>query len=117
MRLQTLCAVLALGAGAAAAQPINENPPTKTIQCIDVGGQLIPASCNVPGSRLDAREYICTCPNGGQRVDVAVCAKGQKPPAESLALNIARREAARDGSLIGDTVKGRAICAAPRNGG
>ena len=117
MRLSSLGLVVVLAAGAAAAQPVNENPPTRTIQCIDVGGQLIPATCNVPGSRLDPREYICTCPNGGQRVDVAVCAKGQKPPAESLALNIARREGIRDGSLVGDTVKGQAICVAPRNGG
>lgn len=114
MRLHTLGFALALAAGAAHAQPINENPPTKTIQCIDVGGQLIPATCQVPGSRLDPREYICTCPNGGQRVDVAVCAKGQKPPPESLALNIARREGIRDGTLVGDTVKGQAICVAPR---
>ncbi|MBL8557036.1 MAG: hypothetical protein JNL41_22375 [Phenylobacterium sp.] len=117
MRLHTLGALVALCAGAAYAQPIDENPPTRTIQCIDVGGQLIAASCNVPGSRLDPREYICTCPNGGQRVEVAVCAKGQKPPAESRALNIARREAIRDGSLLGDTVKGQAICVAPRNRG
>ncbi|MBX3485776.1 hypothetical protein [Phenylobacterium sp.] len=120
MRLHTLGALVALGAlgaGAACAQPIDENPPTKTIQCIDVGGQSIPASCNVPGSRLDPREYICTCPNGGQRVEVAVCAKGQKPPAESKALNVARREGIRDGSLLGDTVKGQAICVAPRNRG
>ena len=109
-----LIAALAL-AGAAHAQPISENPPTRTIQCIEVGGQLIPASCQVPGTRLDTREYICTCPNGGQRVDVAICAKGQKPPPESKALNIARRTAIRDGSLVGDTVDGRPICAAPRN--
>ena len=116
MRRLTLGLVVAMAAGAAYAQPVNENPPTKTIQCIEVGGQLIPASCNVPGSRLDTREYICTCPNGGQRVEVAICAKGQKPPAESKALNIARRTAIRDGSLVGDTVDGRPICVAPRGG-
>ena len=116
MRRLTLCLVVAMAAGAAYAQPIDENPPTRTIQCIEVGGQLIPASCNVPGSRLDTREYICTCPNGGQRVDVAICAKGQRQPPESKALNIARREGLRrDGSLIGDTVKGQPICVAPRN--
>lgn len=115
MRRLTLSLVAAMAAGAAYAQPISENPPTRTIQCIEVGGQLIPASCNVPGSRLDTREYICTCPAGGQRVDVAICAKGQKPPPESKALNIARRTAVRDGSLVGDTVDGRPICVAPRN--
>ena len=86
-----LIAAIALAAGTASAQPISENPPTKTIQCIDVGGQSIPASCRVPGSRLDKREDICTCPAGGQRVEVAVCAKDEKPPPESKALNIGRR--------------------------
>ena len=101
-------------AGAAAAQPPGENPPTRTIQCIEAGGQSIPPVCRVPGSRLDAREDICTCPIGGLRVDVAVCAKGQTPPPEGRALNIARRTAARDGTLIGDTVGDRPICVAPR---
>ena len=73
------------------------------------------ASCRVPGSRLDKREDICTCPAGGQRVEVAVCAKDEKPPPESKALNIARRTAARDGTLVGDTIDGRRICVAPRN--
>ena len=103
--------------GAAQAQPINENPPTKTIQCIDVGGQSIPPVCKVPVSRLDPREDICTCPNGGLRVEVAVCAKGQVPPPEGKALNIARSAAVRDGTLLGDTVGGRPICVAPRNRG
>jgi hypothetical protein len=102
-------------AGAAYAQPISENPPTKTIQCIDVGGQLIPPVCRVPGSRLDPREDICTCPDGGQRIEVAVCAKGQTPPPESKALNIARRDAVRDGTLLGDKLGDRPICVAPRN--
>lgn len=110
-----LIAALALTAGAAAAQPIGENPPTRTIQCIDVGGQSIPPTCQVPGSRLDKREDICTCPAGGQRVEVAVCAKGERAPPESKALNIARRQGLRDGSLLGDTIEGRRICVAPRN--
>jgi hypothetical protein len=114
MRIQSLTLALALAAGAAAAQPISENPPTKSIQCIEVGGQSIPAVCRVPGSRLDPREDICTCPIGGQRVEVAVCGKGQTPPPEGRALNIARRAAARDGSLLGDTIDGRPICVAPR---
>ena len=117
MRLPTLAAILVLAAGAAPAQPINENPPSKTIQCIEVGGQEIPAVCRVPGSRLDPREIICTCPAGGQRVEVAVCAKGERQPPEGRALNRVRREAVRDGSLLGDTFKGRPICVKPRNRG
>ena len=114
MRAHLFLFPLAL-AGAATAQPINENPPTKTIQCIDVGGQSIPPVCKVPGSRLDPREDICTCPDRGLRTEVSVCAEGQKPPPEGKALNIARREAVKDGSLLGDTIAGAPICVAPRN--
>lgn len=116
MRLQLMGLALALTATTAFAQPINENPPTKTIQCIDVGGDMIPPLCDVPASRLDSREYICTCPNGGQRLEVSICAKGQKPPPEGRALNRARREGMRDGSLVGDMIGDRQICVAPRHG-
>lgn len=109
-----IIAPLAL-AGAAQAQPINENPPSRTIQCIDVGGHLVPAVCQVPGSRVDQREFICVCPAGGRRVEVAICGPGQTPPPEGLALIRARRDALRgDDSLIGDTLEGRPICVAPR---
>ena len=114
MRSVLLAALVAGVAGSAAAQPINENPPTWTIQCIEVGGRLVPAVCKVPASRLDPREDICTCPLEGVQVKVPICAKGQTPPPEGKRLNIARREAARDGSLIGDKVGDRPICAAPR---
>jgi hypothetical protein len=83
----------------------------RTIQCISAGGQLIPKSCDVADGRLVDRERICTCPLGGVRVEVPICGKGQHPPGESKALNIARRTGARDSSLVGDTVNGRPICA------
>lgn len=102
-------------AGVAHAQPIAENPPTKTIQCLEVSGRSIPPVCRVPGSRLDPREDLCTCPEGGQRIEVAVCAKGQRQPPEGRALNLARREAMRDGSLLGDLFAGQPICVTPRN--
>ncbi|MEW5685458.1 MAG: hypothetical protein AB1942_11100 [Pseudomonadota bacterium] len=115
MRAALLALVIAAAAaGSATAQPINENPPTWTIQCIEVGGQLVPAVCKVPGSRLDPREDICTCPIDGLQVKVPICAKGQTPPPEGRRLNIVRREAARDGSLVGDKIGDRPICAAPR---
>jgi len=114
MRLAIFSLSLALAAAAAVAQPISENPPTRTKQCIEQSGQLIPPVCQVPGSRLDSREYICTCPNGGMPVDVAICAKGQTPPPEGRALIRARSEGVRDGSLIGDKVGDRPICVAPR---
>jgi hypothetical protein len=114
MRCQIFGLTLALAAGAAFAQPINENRPGRTIQCIDVGGHLLPAVCQAPGSRLDRREFICTCPSGGERVEVAVCARGQREPPEGRALFKARSQAMRDGSLIGDKVGDRPICVAPR---
>jgi hypothetical protein len=114
MRAPFLAAAVLAFAGAAAAQPINEYPPTKTIQCIDVGGQLIPSVCKVPGSRLDPREDICSCPDGGQRIDVAICGKGQHQPPEGRALNKARADALRTGTLLGATFQGQPICVAPR---
>ncbi len=114
MRIHVLAAVAALAAGATQAQPINERPPTWTIQCIEVSGATVPPRCNVPGSRLDQSEFICTCPAGGMRTRVPICAAGQNPPAENLALNRVRREASRDGTLEGDRVRDRPICVAPR---
>ncbi|MBU2136520.1 MAG: hypothetical protein KKA45_10020, partial [Alphaproteobacteria bacterium] len=91
----------------------HSNPPTKTQVCLDVGGGLLPVVCKVPASRLDQREDICSCPQG-MRTDVAICGPGQSPPAENNALYAARREAARDGSLLGDMFQGKPICVAPR---
>jgi hypothetical protein len=111
-----LLTVLALMAASASAyaQPLSERPPTWTIQCIDVSGAAIPASCKVPASRVDQSEYLCTCPAGGMRTRVPICGPGESPPPENLALNRVRREAARDGTLEGDKVGDRPICVAPR---
>ncbi|MDO8902534.1 MAG: hypothetical protein Q7V15_14400 [Phenylobacterium sp.] len=114
LSLVAALALLALGAGAVQAQPAqNYLTPTTTEVCLDVSGATLPVICKVPASRLDKREDICSCPQG-MRTKVAVCAPGQNPPGETVALNMARREAARDGSLIGDTFQGRPICVAPR---
>ncbi len=108
-------AALAGSAGLASAQaPLAQNPPTQTTICLDVSGATLPVSCRVPASRLDRREDICVCPSG-MRVDVPICAKGVRAPPENVALNRARREAARDGSLIGDLFEGQPMCVAGRN--
>ena len=86
-------------------------PGDRTIQCISSGGRVIPKSCDVADGRLPGRERMCTCPLGGVRVQVPICAKGENPPGESKALNVARRSSARDGTLVGDTVNGKPICA------
>ena len=112
----SMIAALALvaSAGAAAAQGPMSNPPTETTLCLDVGGQSLPAVCKVPGSRLDKREDFCLC-HQGTKVTAPVCGPGQKAPAESIAFEHARKEAARDGSLIGDLWEGQPMCVAPRN--
>jgi hypothetical protein len=110
-----LGAALGLCAGMAMAQPLNENPPTTTILCLDVSGRSLPATCRVPASRLDPREDICICPAGGERVTAPICAAGVRPPAESAAYENARRAAVSHGSLVGATFHGQPMCVAPRN--
>jgi len=108
-------AAFVASAGLAWAQaPLTENPPTQTVICLDVGGQTLPVTCKVPGSRLDQREDICTC-RIGTRVDIAICPAGVKPPVENLAYEKARKVAARDGSLLGDLYEGKPMCVTGRN--
>jgi len=114
MKRVSLIIALALAAGAAqAAPPMSENPPSQTSLCLDVSGAILPVTCDTQGSRTDARENICLCLNGGVRVDVPVCGPGERQPAETLAFERARREAGRDGSLIGDTFEGQRMCVRP----
>jgi hypothetical protein len=111
----TLGAAVCLCAGLAFAQPVNENPPTTTVLCLDVSGRSLPATCKVPGGRLDPREDICICPAGGERVTTPICPKGVRAPAESAAYERARRAAVSHGSLVGATFEGKPMCVAPRN--
>jgi hypothetical protein len=46
---------------------------------------------------------------------VPICPPGVRAPGETVALNRARRDAARDGSLIGDMFEGQPMCVAGRN--
>lgn len=110
-----MAALLALAGGAAEAQSLADNPPKATIICLDVGGKSLPATCKASGSRLDAREDICLCPAGGDRVTIPVCPKGVRAPAESLAYEKARRAAVNHGSLVGASYNGQPMCLAPRN--
>ena len=63
----------AIRAALKAAQSLADNPPKVTTLCIDVSGRSLPATCRVPGSRLDSREDICTCGPGAQQVTASVC--------------------------------------------
>jgi len=114
MSIALLAAAAAgLIAGAAAAQPGRPDPAT-TILCLDPGGRSRPATCWAPTSRLERGQYICQCALG-QPVTVSICPPRVAPPPESRALERARREAVRRGSLVGATFQGRPICVAPRN--
>ena len=107
-------ALFAASAGLAGAQPLGPNPPTQTVICVDVGGQSLPAVCNVPASRLDKREDFCTCRTGTQ-VDISICPDGVKAPAENRAYEKARKAAVKNGSLIGATYEGQPMCVMGRN--
>jgi hypothetical protein len=49
------------------------------------------------------------------KVDVPICPPGVRPPAENIAYEKARKAAAKDMSLIGDTYEGKPMCVAGRN--
>jgi hypothetical protein len=110
-----LGAVLSLAAGAANAQSLADNPPKTTTVCLDVAGKSLPARCHGQASRLDAREDICLCPAGGDRVTIPVCPAGVKAPAESAAYERARLAAVSKGSLAGASYQGQPMCVAARN--
>lgn len=116
MKLPALLAAAVLGlSGAASAQSLADNPPKTTTICLDVGGKLLPAHCRGQASRLDAREDICLCPAGADRVTTPVCQRGVHAPAESAAYERARLAAVTHGSLVGQSYNGQPMCVAPRN--
>jgi hypothetical protein len=116
MKLSALLAAGILGlAGVADAQSLADNPPKVTTICLDVAGKLLAAHCKGEASRLDAREDICLCPAGADRVTTPVCPRGVRAPAESAAYERARHAAASHGSLVGASYNGQAMCVAPRN--
>lgn len=104
----------ALACGAAQPQPAGRTPAT-TILCLEPSGRSVPPVCHVPASRLDPSEFICQCFGGGMRTVTPICPEGVDPPPESAALERARRDAVKSGSLVGATFQGRPICVAPRS--
>ncbi len=115
-RLITAALFFAL-AGVAAASPSgptgNLLRPGVTQMCLDVDGGTLPVTCTASGAATDRTEFICSCA-AGQKVDAPVCADGTRPPSENLSYIHARRDAAQDGSLIGDTYEGAPMCAPAR---
>ena len=107
VRFSLIAFVTALAAGPA----LGQSPvvPATTSVCLDVNGALLPVVCQVQGSRLDKRDTFCQCPEGS-RADASVCAPGERPPVENLALSRARKIAGKDGTLVGDSFEGRRMC-------
>jgi hypothetical protein len=101
-------------AGAASAQSLADNPPKTTTLCIDPMGRNLPAQCKGEASRLEAREDICLCPAGAERVTASVCPNGVRPPGESVAFYRARKSAVQNGSLVGAMYNGQLMCVPAR---
>ncbi|HYE44382.1 MAG TPA: hypothetical protein VEA44_01280 [Caulobacter sp.] len=115
--LSTAAAVLlALAAGPTLSAPPGSSPmhPATRVICLDVGGETRPAICRGSSSRIDQSDTICICEDA-QRVEAPVCDKGERPLPESRAFELARKDAARDGTLVGDRYEGRRMCVRARN--
>ncbi|HWE46967.1 MAG TPA: hypothetical protein VG407_13160 [Caulobacteraceae bacterium] len=95
-----------VGAGAYAAgagQPQRE----EGMICLETNGSESPSVCQRGDVWHDAD--LCTC-KSGMRFKIPVCAPGQKPPPDSVAVDRARREAMKTGTLYGATYDGRPMC-------
>ena len=117
MKLSTFIAgaALSLAAGLASAQPITAGPPKTTIICLDVGGHSLVATCRAPASRIDPHQDICQCNNLGVKTVISICPPGVSPPPESADYQKARREAVKNGSLVGATYQGQPMCERARH--
>jgi hypothetical protein len=118
--MKRLFIVLALagltGAATATAQPSGSTVrPGITQVCVDTDGSTLPVVCRGAASRINPTQDFCSCPQG-QRVDAPVCGPDERPHADNREFRTARREAARDGSLIGDRFEGASFCTDLRSG-
>ena len=106
--------VVAAAILAGASGPVT--PPTEGRHMICLqNGRMLPVSCRVQPGRLSDYQGSCSCGDSANEVVVPVCAAGERQPAESRGLQIARRSAARDGSLVGDRFEGSPMCVTARN--
>ena len=97
-----------MAASANAGAHPNGRPPEDAVMCLSPTGASEPVACT-RGSSFGPSD-ICTCPGVARRVAAPICGKGEHPPVENLAYMRARAEAARDGTLFGDSYNGRRMC-------
>ncbi|HVY04035.1 MAG TPA: hypothetical protein VG983_10300 [Caulobacterales bacterium] len=105
---------LFLAAAACSSQQMTAGEADTATACIDVSGaQAIVKCVKHESTLLGGDEGFCTCPTPARQVKASPCAPGESPPAETSAYRAAVREAAKDGSLIGDTFEGQPMCIEP----
>jgi hypothetical protein len=111
-------AMLSLSAGFAWADATSANSPRTMTICLDGGGHKAPVKCRTQSaSRIDPGEDVCSCSGADRQVSAPVCGPGERPPGESAAYEQARLKAISNGSLVGATWQGKAMCVAPRSRG
>ena len=110
----TTVGVLAAAILAGASGPVTSPTEGRHMICLQ-NGRMLPVSCRVLPGRLSDYQGSCSCGNSADEVVAPVCAAGERQPTESRGLQIARRNAARDGSLVGDRFEGSPMCVTPRN--
>lgn len=97
--------------GAAIAQAPDGKPGGLGWVCIEPSGASRGAICD--RTLNSSGDDFCRCPPLTTKVRAEVCDPGEAKPPESPEFERARREAARDGSLVGDVYDGRRMCVRP----
>jgi hypothetical protein len=108
MRALLLGTMIAAASGLAYAQPQPAPHSEEGMMCLETNGSETPAVCRVGDAWHDAD--LCSCGDGGMRFSVPVCAPGEKPPPDNVALDRARKDAMKAGTLDNLTVNGRHVC-------
>jgi hypothetical protein len=98
-------------AGAAMAQPETGKPGGLTAICLEPSGASRGAICD--RSLNSSGPDFCRCEGATTKVKAEVCDPGEAKPPESAEFERARREAARDGSLVGDRYGDLRMCVRP----
>ena len=96
-----------VGLGGAATAVADGQHSEEGMICLETNGAESPAVCQRGDVWHDAD--LCTC-KSGMRFKIAVCAPGQKPPPDSVAVDRARRDAMKSGTLEGANYNGHPMC-------
>ena len=102
-----LIAASAFGLGGAGAYAAGQPQPEEGMICLETNGAEAPSTCQRGDVWHDAD--LCTC-QSGMRFKIPVCAPGEKPPPDSVAVDRARRDAMKSGTLYGASYNGHPMC-------